>query len=327
MRMPRVTADIPDFLIKATLGCSLTVILILTPFAVNNFIQQRFVIAVGVTLIIAVCGINVWHGVHGRYSLWVNTYLVAPIGAFTITYALLKLGASGSYWPLLLVVAYYFVLPEKRAQFFNAVSLLANLPSAWLVLEPSLAFRFSAVLLGISLFAYISMRVIYSMYGLLHGQAVTDKLTGLYNRTLLDDALHHAIAQNQRTSVPMTLIGFDIDKFKSINDTLGHNAGDGILKAFGEMLKIRARSSDMAFRIGGDEFLILAHNTDEYHAVRIAERFRHEIAQSPLLPGHQITISVGVSGRKEDMDVAAWMKSCDEKLYAAKASGRNSVVV
>jgi diguanylate cyclase (GGDEF)-like protein len=327
MKIQHTTTDIPDFLIKSTMGCSLTMILVLLPFAVNDFIAEQYVITIASTMIITVCGVNVWYGSQGKYNLWLNTWLVAPIGGFTVTYALVKLGAPGSYWPFLVIVAYYFILPEQRAWFFNLLSLAAIIPSAWYVLEPAEAFRFTAVLLGVSLFAYISMRVISVLHRLLHGQAVTDTLTGLYNRTLLEDALQHASAQSRRSGVPMTLISFDIDGFKSINDTHGHDIGDRILETLGELLRARARSSDMVFRIGGDEFLFLAHNTDEHHGARVAEKLRHEVEQSLLLHDRQITLSIGVSRLHKDMDVTTWLKSCDVKLYCAKENGRNQVVV
>lgn len=327
MKIQHTDTMIPDFLIKTTLGCSLTMMFVLTPFALHDYAEQRYIITIASLLIIAVCAVNVWYGSQGKYSLWINTWLVAPIGGFTVTYALIELGAPGSYWPFLLVVAYYFILPEKRAWVFNLLSLAAILPAAWYVLQPAPAFRFTAVLLGVSLFAYISMRVINMLYRLLHGKAVTDTLTGLYNRTLLNDALQHAMAQSQRSGVPMTLLSFDIDGFKEINDTHGHDIGDRILETLGELIRARARSSDMVFRVGGDEFLLLAHNTDEHHGARVAEKLRHEVEHSLLIGEQKITLSIGVSRLQENMDVAEWLKSCDVKMYTAKEAGRNQVVV
>ncbi len=327
MKIHNTDTAIPDFLIKSTLGCSLTMIFVLSPFAIHDFMDQRYIITLASALIVAVCGVNVWFGSQGKYSLWNNTWLVAPIGGFTVVYALLELGEPGSYWPFLLVVSYYFILPEKRAWYFNLLSLGAIIPAAWIVLEPALAFRFTAVLLGVSLFAYISMRVISVLHRLLHGKAVTDTLTGLYNRTLLNDALQHAMAQSQRSGVPMTLLSFDIDGFKEINDTHGHDIGDRILETLGELIKARARSSDMVFRVGGDEFLLLAHNTDEHHGAKVAEKLRHEVEHSLLIVDRSITLSIGVSRLHDDMDVAEWLKSCDVKMYRAKEDGRNRVVV
>jgi diguanylate cyclase (GGDEF)-like protein len=256
----------------------------------------------------------------------VNTYLLSPAGAFTITYTMIKLGSPGSYWPVLLVLGYYFVLPERRAWFFNVLTVLIVAPSAWWVLDQSSAVRFSAALVGVSLFAYNSMREINVLHGLLKEQAVTDKLTGLFNRALLDNHLQHAIAQNRRSGVPMTLVALDIDHFKSINDTLGHDTGDVVLKGLGNLLRKRTRGSDTAYRIGGEEFLVLVHNADERQGAGVAESLRREVERTTLLPDRHVTISAGVSGLGEGMDAATWIKACDEKLYRAKQGGRNRVI-
>ncbi|MES9971490.1 MAG: GGDEF domain-containing protein [Candidatus Thiodiazotropha sp.] len=319
--------EIPDFLIKTTLGCSLVVILILIPFTINNFIQDRIIMGLATSSVAIACLVNVWHGFHGRYSLPVNTYLVSPTGTFTITYTLFKLAGPGSYWPFLLIPAYYFVLPEKRAWIFNALTVLITIPLAWSVLDQSSAIRFSAVTIGVSLFAFISMREVNILHGLLKAQAVTDTLTGLFNRSKLESFLRRAIAQNQRSEMPMALIIFDIDHFKSINDTLGHDKGDMVLQRLGELLGQRIRSSDMAFRVGGEEFLVLLHGTDEQQGGMVAEALRKEVEEADLLPDRRVTISAGVSELQQGMEMDVWMKACDEKLYRAKEAGRNRVVV
>lgn len=318
--------DIPDFLIKTTLGCSLVVLLILIPFTINNFIQHRIMMGLATSTTAITCIVNIWYGLHGRYSFLVNALLLALAGTATITYTMIRLGADGSYWPVLLVIGYYFVMPEKRAWLFNVLFVLLIIPVAWFVLDSSAAVRFSAVMFGVSLFAFISLREINILHGLLKEQAVTDKLTGLFNRALLEGSLQHAIAQNRRTEVPMALIVFDIDHFKAINDTLGHDTGDMVLQEIGDLLKRRIRGSDKAFRIGGEEFLVFVHNADERQGAEVAENLRREVEQATLLPDRQVTISAGVSSLKDDMDAAAWVKACDEKLYRAKEAGRNRVI-
>ena len=325
-RPPDSRGDIPDFLMKSSLGCSLVVVTIVFPFTINNLIHDRYLLALVTFLVVVACAINVWIGVHGRYSLLVNTYLVTPSAALAIIYAMFKLGSPGSYWPILLTVSYYFVLPERRAGFFNVLTVLIMIPVALFVLDQSSAYRFSAVLIGVSLFAFISMREIHVLHTLLKEQAVKDKLTGLFNRSLLEDSLRQAIAQNQRSGVPKALIIFDIDHFKSVNDTLGHDRGDVVLERLADLLIQRTRSSDMAFRSGGDEFIVLVHDTDEPRGAEVAEKIRREVEQAGLLPDRKVTISAGVSGLREGMDWAMWMKSCDEKLYRAKEGGRNRVV-
>jgi diguanylate cyclase (GGDEF)-like protein len=200
-------------------------------------------------------------------------------------------------------------------------------PIAFTVLEFTSAIRFFAVLVGVSLFAFTSMREINILQEKLIEQAVKDSLTGLFNRSLLESSLQRAIKQNNRTGVPMALIIFDIDDFKGINDSLGHDMGDKVLKGLGDLLKKRVRGSDMAFRIGGEEFLLLIHNTDEIQGANLAEDIREEVEEMDLLPNQRVTISVGICSLEEGMDPYAWMKACDERMYRAKEEGRNLVVL
>ena len=123
-----------------------------------------------------VCLINIWKGFHGQYSLLVNTYLVTPTACFLITHTMIKLSNAGSYWPFMLSLAYYFVLPERRALFFNILTALIFIPTAWLILEQSSAVRFSAVMLGVNLFAYFSIHQMNVLHGHLKEQALKDRL-------------------------------------------------------------------------------------------------------------------------------------------------------
>jgi diguanylate cyclase (GGDEF)-like protein len=321
-----IHGDYPDFLIKTAFGCSLIAALIVIPFTINNFIQDRFVMGLATSLVAVACAVNVWYGLCGKYNLFLNTYLLTTVGGLTVVYVMIKFGSTGSYWPLLLIPAYYFLLPERRAWIVSLLNVLVIIPIAWSVMEFPSAIRFSAVLVGVSLFAFTSMREINILHRQLKEQAVKDKLTGLYNRSLLESSLRQAIAQNKRSGIPMSLIAFDIDDFKAINDNLGHAMGDKVLIGLGDLLKKRIRGSDMVFRIGGEEFLILIHNTDEIQGANLAEDIRQEVEQMDLIPNQQVTISVGISRLKEGMSTNAWMKACDEKMYRAKDEGRNLVV-
>lgn len=322
-----VNDEIPDFLSKTTFGCSTVLILLVTPFTINAFIQNWIIIGITNFSITVVCAINIWLGYRGKYSLLTNTFLLAPFCAFDIIYSMIQLDSLPSYWPFLLVLLYYFILPGRQAWFFNLLTFFIIVPVAWFVMDKPMAVRFSTVFLGINLIAYISSREIIILNELLKEQAVKDKLTGLFNRSLLEASLQRMIAQNQRTGVPIALISFDIDHFKSINDTLGHDTGDMVLKKLGDLLRKCIRSSDMAFRVGGEEFLVIVHNTDESQSKQVAEKIRQKVEQAALLPDRQVTISVGVSCLQKGIDMAKWMKACDEKLYCAKKNGRNRVVI
>lgn len=321
------TSDLPDFIVKSTLGVALVSILLVTPFSVNNFIQGRYLLGLLTLVVVVLCTINAWFCYRGRYHEGINLFGIAPAITIAIAFTTHELGVVASYWAYLGVLALYFILPEKRAWIANIIFITIVFPVAWSVLEQPVAIRFSIVLLGTSFFALLSMGEITKQHYMLKKKAVTDNLTGLYNRSLLQSSLENAIHQSDRTSTAMTLIMLDLDHFKIINDELGHDVGDSVLKSMGEFLKKHFRASDMVFRIGGEEFLILIYNTDEPSSLYVAEKLRGEIERLPLIPDRTVTVSIGVSSLQSGISWEEWMKHCDENLYRAKSSGRNQVVV
>ncbi|WP_378950808.1 PleD family two-component system response regulator [Mesorhizobium sp. ANAO-SY3R2] len=162
--------------------------------------------------------------------------------------------------------------------------------------------------------------------------AVTDGLTGLYNRRYLDGYLPRLVERAAARRRPLSLLITDIDRFKRINDTHGHDGGDAVLREFARRLNKCVRGMDLACRFGGEEFVIVMPDTDVAHAELVAERIRLEIAQTPFPVDEAgktvpVTVSVGVSSLGPAGDtVAALMKRADLALYDAKVSGRNRVV-
>jgi diguanylate cyclase (GGDEF)-like protein len=317
----------PTFLIKSTLACSIIVDIFLLPFFFYAITEGRFLLAFLICIVGIGCALNVWHGIKNKYNLWLNSYFLSPMGTVAITYAFFNLGVTGSYWPFLLILSNYFVLPEKRAWFFTLLTLFIFIPASWYVLPIDTASRFVAVLIITSLFITMSMREIYKLHSLLEEKAILDHLTQLYNRSSLTEYLLQAIARNKRSNMPVTLILIDIDFFKSINDNYGHDKGDEILIKISSLFRKRVRESDRAFRIGGEEFLILLNDTNEENGAEFANNLRKQIEQTNMIPEHPITISSGVCGLEQGMDMSSWLKSCDLKLYQAKKGGRNRVIV
>lgn len=165
--------------------------------------------------------------------------------------------------------------------------------------------------------------MIYGQHEKLKSLVVTDPLTGLFNRILLQDSLEEAIAQSQRGGVPATVVAVDIDHFKSINDSYGHDTGDKALVEIGKLMKESFRKSDKVFRLGGEEFLVLLYNTDREAGWQVAEQLRGKIAAQALIEGHTVTARLGVAELEPDMNWGQWLKRADEFLYKAKAEGRN----
>ncbi len=154
-----------------------------------------------------------------------------------------------------------------------------------------------------------------------------DPLTGLFNRAVVNAFFNKYIQESHRYGVPFSAIFCDIDHFKRINDTYGHDVGDLILQALAKMLQQNLRESDVLARWGGEEFIILLPDTKLDQAVTVAEKLREAIdAASFPEVGKKITCSFGVAQLQEGENAQAFFKRVDDYLYKAKKSGRNRVV-
>ncbi|CAO3378824.1 GGDEF domain-containing protein [Azospirillum argentinense] len=157
-----------------------------------------------------------------------------------------------------------------------------------------------------------------------------DPLTGAYNRRAFIKHAERELARSQRNGAPLTLLLLDLDRFKRVNDTFGHLAGDALLRLFSETVTMRLRRSDLFGRYGGEEFCLLLPDTDRIGAATLAEALRRDVAARPLsFQGQEIaaSVSIGIAACRggEDLDVA--LAAADLALYRAKRNGRNQVIV
>jgi diguanylate cyclase (GGDEF)-like protein len=160
-------------------------------------------------------------------------------------------------------------------------------------------------------------------------RAATDPLTGLPNRRAVQDGLKRMAAQALRSGRPLAAIALDLDRFKDINDRFGHEAGDTVLAHVGALLSTSVRAGDLVGRLGGEEFIILAPDTDATGAATLAENLRAALAREGA-PGveREVTASFGVAVLPDHAQTAeALLRLSDGAQYAAKAEGRNRVVV
>ena len=160
--------------------------------------------------------------------------------------------------------------------------------------------------------------------------AVTDPLTGLHNRRYLESHLGGLIDAAADGDKPLSLMILDIDHFKSVNDTYGHDAGDDVLKAFADRVKTVIRGVDVFCRLGGEEFIIVMPDTGLDVAGRVAERVRQTVGADafPIEKGGRaipVTVSIGIAERRNGREADAMMKRADRALYRSKAQGRNRV--
>ncbi len=155
-----------------------------------------------------------------------------------------------------------------------------------------------------------------------------DFLTKLYNKRALDEYMELKEAEYQRYGHNYVVVMFDLDHFKNVNDTYGHEAGDAVLSAFAKILKKDSRTVDIIGRFGGEEFLALLSNTDLKGGVVFAQKVRKHVENAKFIYKGQriaVTVSSGLSERKIHTSLQAVVNSADEYLYIAKNSGRNQV--
>lgn len=163
-------------------------------------------------------------------------------------------------------------------------------------------------------------------------QSIVDDLTGVHNRRFLNDSLEHEIAFATRHEQPLCLMLLDIDRFKSINDEFGHQAGDTILKQLAERIADALRNEDVFARLGGDEFAIVTRGLKMENVVEAAERLRTLIAGRTFFwQGHDIECTISLGGSlltsEETVDAKVLLKRADENLYRAKDGGRDRATV
>ncbi len=172
---------------------------------------------------------------------------------------------------------------------------------------------------------------IRSLQQKLEEMAVHDSLTGLYNRYYLDVTLKRELARAAREKYPVSFVMIDIDRFKEVNDTFGHKAGDAVLQNLSSLLVSNSRASDIIFRVGGEEFLAVLPKVKVDLALQIAEKWRKNFVESTLLLGYggvKATISCGVSGfPRHGTTEADLITNADLALYQAKAAGRNRSLI
>ena len=161
--------------------------------------------------------------------------------------------------------------------------------------------------------------------------SITDRLTGLNNRGHWEECLGREFGRYQRTRQPTTVVMFDIDHFKKVNDTHGHQAGDEVIRSVSRVLQATARETDITGRYGGEEFGVILINTTAETSLFFAERLRKRIEK--LVVEHEdmeirFTISLGIAeANEQDKDYKAWLERADQALYQCKEGGRNRAMI
>jgi len=255
-------------------------------------------------------------------ALWIAIGSVPLVAPFAALHYFQQRPVLGS---VALGVIAVLCFPEKPARVANGILLAASMPLIGLVASADIALRAMATLVGVSIFTFALIHIISRQQERLQRQLRHDPLTGLLNRRVLDAMLEKAMARSSREHLPMTLLAIDLDHFKRINDDFGHAAGDQVLQNLGKFLRGWLCARDVAFRLGGEEFLVLLHDTSVVDAYRVAESMVAGIRETTLLDARTVTASIGYAPFSDAPDAKAWIRQADEALYLAKRAGRNQV--
>jgi diguanylate cyclase (GGDEF)-like protein len=261
------------------------------------------------------------------FAALVNLFLVRNLDSFTIymteiyliifwtfTISGLKVKQSSLSVFLLSIIVfinYYLIFPLPKE--------LLIMHSFWMVSTISFG------LVGAFLLDRLS-KINFINYENLGNLAVTDNLTGLYNRTKLDEILQSELDRSKRFNHTFSLMIIDIDYFKVVNDTYGHQTGDAFLIEITSLLNNNSRSTDILFRWGGEEFIMLCPEADEKNILKYAETLRQKIELHEFKTIGNKTVSIGITLLKNDDNIDSLVKRADEALYIAKNNGRNQIV-
>lgn len=222
-----------------------------------------------------------------------------------------------------------------------AVSMLITILALWLVGQTEQHHFRLALTISVIVPLIVAAPVAYAGFTLLlkvveskrriEKLSRTDELTNLYNRRYFMELARRELALGARYGTPVAMLMLDMDDFKRVNNSFGHKAGDEVLLACAHIVEGTIRLTDIIGRYGGDEFLVLAPNTDSAGAGELAERIRLAFAKTPILAAEQavhLTVSIGAvsaEGRASSMDEL--LQAADHALYQAKHQGRNRIVM
>jgi diguanylate cyclase (GGDEF)-like protein len=255
-----------------------------------------------------------------------------------ITFSLIILGGhkgTGYFWTFPNITIAIAVLTVRQGLWYSVFSLMGcafimflSPEFEWIrTYDADVAIRFLMASTALHVMSLVLMNIQEKTNAKLHNKMVTDDLTGLYNRSVLTNASRENEQRRSLTNENYALL-FDVDHFKRINDDFGHSIGDDVLKQLGKLMQAHSRTSDLAIRWGGEEFLIILKNCNKKDAMNKAEKLRKGVEDCEVLQSlveRPVTISIGVAQHMPETDLHDALVLADEHLYSAKESGRNKV--
>lgn len=285
----------------------------------------------------AAASVAIWFYFQFSRNLKAASWLVVAAIVFNLgAFMLAAKGAAYSIiWLTVLPPLAFFLLGRRAGSWVTAIAFVVTLSLLVFFQSqlPTLKFSTGAILNIAEVFIILWLLFRFyegsrqAAFQELKRLSVIDKLTGIHNRSRLDDLLESHIHLAARTSLPLVVILIDIDHFKQVNDRYGHLRGDAVLLQVATALKSRVRVTDELGRWGGEEFLLLCPDTSLQEGTQLAESLRQYIAGNINIDGEALTLSFGLTEVRQQISANEAIRQADEALYAAKDSGRNRVMV
>ncbi|WP_299768260.1 GGDEF domain-containing protein [uncultured Pseudoteredinibacter sp.] len=289
-----------------------------------NVINERLLLAVlDGAFVCSLIAASLWMYFKNSTLPAVIVFLVLFLLVVSATTPIATLGVTGTFWCYPILVSSAFVLPVWVGLSVNAGVIVLCGVFGFQTIEQGQWFRIEASLITVATLAHVFAYKIRKMQELLRVHSTTDPLTGAYNRRQLETILQDSIAFAKEFERPCVLAILDLDNFKRINDELGHNAGDDAIVNLVELLKNNCRSTDLVFRHGGDEILLLLRDVKMVNAKDLLEKICRNIDSSQKIP---TSSSIGASAIIGE-SARDWLAAADKALYQAKENGKNQLVM
>lgn len=272
-----------------------------------------------------------------RFARWITVYETLTVIAFLTILSQYKSISLMCFFSVMAITLAIYMIPNRmiNAQILSA---LLNL-SFFLLFANRVAGMGKKMLLEMIAYALIFlifgnieahvanlyMRIQYADSLELLKLYLTDPLTGIYNRAKFDQELKRWIDYCKRYSEPLSLVIFDVDDFKKVNDTYGHLTGDVVLQSVTSVIRCAVRGTDIFARWGGDEFALLLPNTDNQNAMETIRRLKHRIAENQYDTVGKVTCSFGLAFLLENESAESILQRADQLLYDAKRQGKDMI--
>jgi len=303
--------------------CSILAMVII-PFTIIRFLSSDYILAIlDAFLFVSMVVIILY--VYNTGNVRIPGYIAAASFVLGTVFVIYLKGSNKIHWAYpALVVIFYFLQP-KVALLLGCLSILAITPALARDLsfleELKILVTLCVNICGAYLFATATM----NQRRKLKKMTQQDPLTKVGNRCAMEEAIVIALEEHQNAQKPMCALMIDIDHFKEINDTRGHQIGDKVLISIAEIIEHNVRTSESVYRYGGEEFLVIAKDMSLSDAERLAERLRKFVEEESFDNEVNVTISIGIAELKITHGTHGWLQEADRALYKAKNNGKNCI--